>query len=67
MSSLKDILNLSQDQICQKVFTFRKETNGMLSGDNYTEIQDALNGAPNLVNISKENLSSFMFFQIKKV
>jgi hypothetical protein len=37
-----------------------------MQGESYTEIQDAIFGAPNLVGISKENLPSFTYFQIKK-
>jgi hypothetical protein len=37
-----------------------------MQGETYTEIQEAIYGAPNLVDISKENLPSFTYFQIKK-
>ena len=64
--SLEDIIGLSQNQISQKVFTFKKEINRFMQGETYTEIQEAIYGAPNLVDISKENLPSFTYFQIKK-
>ena len=48
------------------VFTFRKEINGVISGEEYTEIQDAIFGAPNMMGIEKENLPCFTYFQIKK-
>jgi hypothetical protein len=37
-----------------------------LPGESYTEIQDAIYGAPNMAGIARENLPSFMYFQIKK-
>ena len=48
------------------VFTFNKDLRGLKDGYSYTEIQEAIYGSPNLIGISKENLPSFMFFQIKK-
>jgi hypothetical protein len=59
-------MNLSQNQISQKIFTFNKELNGLKPGESYTEIQDAIFGAPNMAGIARENLPSFMYFQIKK-
>jgi hypothetical protein len=53
---------LSQNEISQKIFTFDKKLIGLKSGENYTEIQDAIFGAPNLQGISKEYLPSFMYF-----
>lgn len=46
------------------VFTFRKdaETVNINSGNNYTEMQDAIFGVPSLANISKENLPTFQYF-----
>ena len=38
----------------------------MKPGESYTEIQDAIFGAPNMAGIARENLPSFMYFQIKK-
>ena len=62
--SLDEMINLSQDQISQMVFTFRKdaETVNINSGNNYTEMQDAIFGVPSLANISKENLPTFQYF-----
>jgi hypothetical protein len=48
------------------VFTFKKEINNVISGQSYTDIQEAIFGAPNLLGIAKENLPNFRYFQIKK-
>ena len=48
------------------IFTLSKDLNGKRGGHSYTEIQDAIFGASSLKGISKENLPSFMYFQIKK-
>jgi hypothetical protein len=59
---LEEIILLSQNEISQKIFTFDKKLIGLISGENYTEIQDAIYGTPNLQGISKEYLPSFMYF-----
>lgn len=45
---MQEILLLSQNEISQKVFTFDKNLIGFKTGESYTEIQDAIYGAPNL-------------------
>lgn len=44
------------------VFTFKKETNNVISGESYTDIQEAIFGAATLQGIAMENLPNFRYF-----
>ena len=64
--SLEEILQMSQDQINQRVFTFRNSRISLHDQEEYSELLEAIQSAANMKGISREFLPNFLYFQIKK-
>ena len=60
--SIQDIIQMKQDTIQEKVFTFNSSIKSLISREEYTEIQSELKSLSNMKGISSTNLPTFKFF-----
>ena len=64
--SLKQIMNMSQNQLSQLVFMFNDKTTDLLDKDEFTEIQNVLKDCQLFQDLETDLVPTYKFFQIKK-